>query len=151
MNLDQYNWKDILNAIPDMISLLDEEHRILWINDNMANTLGISRDKCVGEYCYKLVHNTNEPPDFCPYSKFLKDKAPHSVEVFIAKLDREYLVTVSPIRVSGSKILGAIHIARDITEVKRQQKELLSYREEKVLSEAMEGISKSLKEGTFVK
>ena len=119
MNIDQYNWKDILNAIPDMISLLDEEHKILWLNDNMVSKLGLTREQCIGQYCYKLVHDAEEPPNYCPYAKFLEDNTPHSVEVFIEKLAREYLVTISPIRLKGTEIIGAIHIARDITEVKK--------------------------------
>ena len=151
MNIDTYNWKDILNAIPDMISLLDKEHKILWLNDNMIDKLGSSREQCIGQHCYKLVHDADEPPDYCPYAKFLKDDTPHSVEVFIEKLARDYLVTISPIKLNGDKVIGAIHIARDITEVKEQQKELLSYMEEIILSEAREDIIKLLEEGTFVK
>jgi PAS domain S-box-containing protein len=120
-----YNWQDILNAIPDMISLLDDKHKILWLNDNMVNVLGISREQCIGEYCYRLVHDTNEPPDYCPHAKFLKDKTSHSVEVFIDKLKRDYLVTVSPVKLNSIETCGSIHIARDITEIKKQQKELL--------------------------
>ena len=151
MNLDQYNWKDVLNAIPDMISVLDEEHKILWLNDNMLKVLGLSIEDCIGKCCYKLVHGTNEPPTYCPYSKFLADNSCHSVEVFIDKLEREYLVTVSPIKLGGEEIVGAIHIARDITEVKKQQRELLRYGEDKVLLEAREDIIKLLEEGTLVK
>lgn len=108
-----------------MISLLDNEHKILWLNDNMLNVLGASREQCIGEYCYKLVHDTNEPPDYCPHAKFLKDKNSHSVEVFIDKLKRDYLVTVSPVKLNSIETCGSIHIARDITEIKKQQKELL--------------------------
>jgi PAS domain S-box-containing protein len=125
MNIDQYNWKDILNAIPDMISLLDEKHKILWLNDKMVQVLGVSRDQCIGEYCYKIVHDADEPPDYCPYTKFLKDSCRHSVEVFVDKLGKDYLVTVSPIKINEEKVEGSIHIARDISEIKSQQKELI--------------------------
>lgn len=124
MDLNRYTWQNILNAIPDMVALLDEQHKIIWLNNTMLKLLGMSREDCIGKYCYSLVHGLNEPPDYCPHSKFLKDRQNHSVEVYLDKLEGDYLVTISPIENDGYAI-GSIHIARDISQSKRQQKELL--------------------------
>ena len=107
-----------------MVALLDEQHKIIWLNDTMLEVLGMSRKDCIGKYCYSLVHGLNEPPDYCPHSKFLKDRQDHSVEVYLDKLEGDYLVTISPIENDGY-VIGSIHIARNISESKRQQKELL--------------------------
>jgi len=70
-----------------MVAMLDEHHKIIWLNDAMVTTLGAeSREYCIGKLCYELVHGTNEPPDYCPHSKFLKDKQVHCVEVYLDKL-----------------------------------------------------------------
>ena len=123
MDMNRYTWQNILDAIPDMIALLDEQHRIVWLNNAMLSIMGASREDCIGKHCYKLVHGTDEPPDYCPHSKFLQDKKAHSVEVYLDKLQGEYLVTISPIE-SGNNTLGSIHIARDISTAKTQQREL---------------------------
>jgi len=121
---NRYTWQNILNAIPDMIALLDEQHNIVWLNDTMVTTLGAeNRECCIGKLCYELVHGTTEPPDYCPHSKFLKDKQVHCVEVYLDKLQADYLVTVAPIVTDGNT-LGSVHIARDISAFKKQQRAL---------------------------
>jgi len=107
-----------------MIALLDEQHKIVWLNDAMVRTLGAeSRECCIGKLCYELVHGATEPPDYCPHSKFLRDRQIHCVEVYLDKLQGDYLVTVAPI-VAEDNTLGSVHIARDISAFKKQQRAL---------------------------
>lgn len=125
MEITQFTWKYVLDAIPDMISILDNEHRIVWLNKKMLEILELTYEECLGKFCYDLIHERNLPPDYCPYSKFLDNKEEHKVEAYINKLKKSFLVTISPIKDINNNLLGAIHIARDITQIKSQQQELL--------------------------
>jgi PAS domain S-box-containing protein len=126
MNISKFTWQNILDSIPDSVCVLDEHHKIVWLNKQMATVLGRSKEQCLNKYCYDLVHETNRPPGYCPFSKFLADGKTHSVEASISLLCKEFWVSVSTIKDESGELLGAIHLARDITKIKNQQRELLT-------------------------
>ncbi|MEA1923366.1 MAG: ATP-binding protein [Pseudomonadota bacterium] len=117
-------WETTFDSMPDPICILDLNHRIVRINRPMAKAFKLNPLQCMGQSCCKLVHNTSQPPKFCPHSQLLKDGREHSTEVFIEQLERYFLVTVSPLFDDDAKLTGSIHIARDITEQKKLARDL---------------------------
>ena len=57
-------WERTFNAIPDLIMILDNEHRIIRANKSMVDKLGTTTEALVGRSCYQAVHGTEKPPDF---------------------------------------------------------------------------------------
>ena len=112
-------WERTFDAVPDLIIILDQEHRIVRCNRAMAEALGLEPRKLVGRTCYEAVHGLPEPPDFCPHSKLLQDGQPHTTEVL--ELGREFLVTVSPFLFAEGRAVGSVHVARDITDHKQAE------------------------------
>ena len=110
-------WERTFDVVPDLIIILDQEHRIVRCNRAMAEALGLEPRKLVGRTCYEAVHGLREPPDFCPHSKLLQDGQPHTTEVL--ELGREFLVTVSPFLFAEGRAVGSVHVARDITDHKQ--------------------------------
>jgi len=51
--------------VPDLIAILDNEHRIVRANRAMAERLGVTPAECVGLKCFECVHKTEQPPEFC--------------------------------------------------------------------------------------
>jgi len=109
------------------------------VNQAMADKLGLPAAEIIGKYCYEIVHSTDKPPDFCPHSRLLRDELEHTAVVHEEKLGGDYLITVTPLRDEEKRLIGAIHIARDITEFKRSERvsqlqrfseKLLEYQEE---------------------
>jgi PAS domain S-box-containing protein len=119
------DWEETFYAIPDMIMVLDTQHRILRANKAMADSLGLVEQELIGKFCFELVHDGNGPPAFCPHSLLLKDGKEHSMEVFEPKPGRSLDVRVSPLWDETSKLIGSVHVVRDITEQKNLQKQLL--------------------------
>ena len=112
-------WERTFDAVPDLIVILDQEHRIVRSNRAMAEALGLEPSELVGRTCYEAVHGLPEPPDFCPHSKLLQDGQPHTAEVL--ELGREFLVTVSPFLFAEGHAVGSVHVARDITDHKQAE------------------------------
>jgi PAS domain S-box-containing protein len=73
----------------------------------------------VGRPCYEYMHRTPGPPPFCPHSLLLADGREHCAEV--RELDRDFLVTASPLHDRQGKVIGSVHVARDITERKQAE------------------------------
>jgi PAS domain S-box-containing protein len=130
-------WQQAFDASPDMISVLDSQHRIVAVNKAMAETLHCPPSNARGRYCYQLVHGENRPPLFCPHRALLEDGQQHHSEIYEERLNLWLLVSVVPLCGDEGELLGSIHIARDIT-AQKQAEQALRESEERLrhLSEA---------------
>ncbi len=113
-------WQRTFDAVSDPIAILDTDYRIVRVNAVMAERLGLSKDACVGQMCYRAVHGSDEPPSYCPNAQLLRDGQPHTAEICEKRLGGDFLVTVSPLRDSLGKLVGSVHLARDVTEWKKR-------------------------------
>ena len=126
-------WERTFDIIPDPISVIDRQHRIVWVNKTMANRLGIAPEEAVGLTCYECVHEMAEPPSFCPHTKLLADGKEHMAEVHEKRLGGYFIVSVSPLRDAEGRVIASIHVARDITE-RRKAEEVLRESEQRYSS-----------------
>jgi len=113
-------WERTFDAVPDLIAILSD-HKIVQVNRAMAQQLGVTPEQAVGLSCYKYVHGLNFPPEFCPQVKTLEDGREHTAEVHEPRLGGDFLVTTTPIKDENGKIVGSVHVARNITERKKAE------------------------------
>jgi PAS domain S-box-containing protein len=124
-------WKYILNSLPDLITILDLEFKVIWVNNAMAEVLNTPPESCVGLTCYEVVHGTDVPIINCPHEKMMHDGMEHTEEVTEDNLGGYFLVTASPIKDNNGKVLGSVHIARNITERKKMEDQIKKSLEER--------------------
>jgi PAS domain S-box-containing protein len=114
-------WETTFNSVPHLISIIDDQHRIIRVNKAMAEKLGISQAEVAGLTCQEIFHGTERPPAFCPHSGLLDDGLEHTVEIYEPRWDQHFLVTLTPLNDSRGR---TVHIARDITQIKRAERTL---------------------------
>ncbi|QLA16976.1 PAS domain-containing protein [Desulfolutivibrio sulfoxidireducens] len=112
-------WEGTFDAVPDLIALIDTNHRILRVNRAMAEKLGCSFANIVGRHCYELVHGLPTPPSYCPHVKLMASGKEERCEVFEPRLGCTFDVTVTTLRDASGNIRGSVHVMHDITERKR--------------------------------
>ncbi len=134
------DWERTFDAVPDLIAILDNDYRIVRVNRAMAAKLGVTPEECTGLTCYHAVHGTSEPPSFCPHRQLLVDGVEHTTEVHEDRLGGEFVVSVSPLFDPTGKLIGAVHVARDITERKRAEEERRTLEERLQRAEKMEAL-----------
>ncbi len=117
-------WEATFDAVPDLIAILDDRHRIRRINRPMAERLGISPQQAIGSPCYSIVHGTNGPIAGCPHSCTLSDGCEHQLEISEANLNGHFLVSTSPLFDPDGKLTGSVHVARDISRQHQAVREL---------------------------
>ena len=109
-------WAITFDAIPDMIAILDKDHKIKRVNKAMADRLGVTPKQCIGLQCFECVHGAKQPPEFCPHMKTLKDGKQHIEQVYEERLGGNLVVSTTPLRDAQGKVIGSVHIARVLTK-----------------------------------
>ncbi|KJR43780.1 PAS/PAC sensor signal transduction histidine kinase [Candidatus Magnetoovum chiemensis] len=109
----------IAHGITDEIMLIDNDYKILWVNNATLINHVYKMDEIVGMHCYEVTHHSDSqcfaPSDPCPLRDYKENAAP-VIHQHIAKDGTERYVEVSlyPIRDgNGDKF---VHITKDITE-----------------------------------
>ncbi|GAW66370.1 histidine kinase [Geoanaerobacter pelophilus] len=117
-------WERTFNSVPDLIAILDEECRIVRVNEAVAQRINLEADRCVGLFCYQVLHGLDAPPDFCPHGQSMADKMQHIAEVYDPHLAGTFLVSTTPLISADGKSMGTVHVSRDITERKKAEEEI---------------------------
>ena len=55
-------WQQAFDASPDMISILDNQHRIVSVNKAMAEIIQCAPSEARGSHCFQKLHGTDRPP-----------------------------------------------------------------------------------------
>lgn len=131
IKLTQKEWELTFNSLPDLITILDNDHRVVKVNKAMADRLNLPAEFLKGKHCFEAVHGTNCPIDNCPHSLLLLDGAEHTSEVEEDNLGGYFLVTATPITDEEGNVKGSVHVARDISKRIEMENELKKALEDK--------------------
>jgi len=117
-------WEQTFDAIPDIILVTDNSHRILKANRALAERTGMSRQDLIGRFCYEVIHAASQPPSYCPHHKTTSSGKEHIEEIFEERMKGHFLISATPLcDAEGSKI-GVVEVVRDITERKKMENRL---------------------------
>ncbi len=82
-------------------------------------------EQLVGKTCYEVVHKTDAPWPDCPHKRVMETGKPATVEFFEPTLGIHLEVSASPIFDENSEVTGSIHIAKNVTERKILESQLI--------------------------
>ena len=111
-------WERTFDTVPDLIAILDREHRMVRANRAMTQRLRRPLESYLGQVCYPCVHGTDRPPKTCPHVMTMADGREHTAEMHSSQLGGDFLVSTTPLRDAQGRQIGSVHVARDITERK---------------------------------
>jgi len=129
-------WEDTFKFMADGITIHNEEHEIIRVNDAFCELLEKRRDEIIGKKCYELFHLRDSPPPFCPMKKTLETRKKAEEEVYEPTLNKYFRISTSLLesakgnrRKNGGekdngKLIGVVHSIKDITELKEREKAL---------------------------
>jgi PAS domain S-box-containing protein len=148
-------WERTFDSVPDLIGIVDNQHRIIRANRELAKRLGLTPEQCVGLHCYEAVHGSDRPPEFCPHTRTLTDGLQHNAEVHEKRLGGDFLVSTTPLMDQNGAMIGTVHVARDISERKQMEDELRKSRDEleskvKERTEELQRSNQALQDFAFI-
>ena len=106
-----------LDCIPDGVSILDTDLRLMHVNTSIKYWYSIPTDY-VGQKCHHVYHNRPTPCENCPVLNTLTDKASHIgiVKYSNAGVDKGWQQLLAiPIVDTQSKLIGILEYVRDIS------------------------------------
>jgi PAS domain S-box-containing protein len=123
-------WQTTFDSVKDLVLILDREFKIVRVNAAALSFFKLPSEKVLGNYCYTLMHQENEPVDICPFTKMIKTKRHEESELYHEKTETWFEASVDPIFDDKGEILRAIYTLKDITERKRAEVEVARARAE---------------------
>ncbi len=69
-------WERTIDAVPELIAILDRTGRIVRCNKALAAKLGTTPDRVIGEKCYQVLHGREAPWPTCPLPRTFQTGAP---------------------------------------------------------------------------
>ncbi len=115
----------IVHSITDHISMMDEEHNIVWANDVAKRLFG---SDLAGRKCYSAYHGLDKACEPCVVSKCFADGESHEHETEVIDADgkkRAFWCTASvAARHADGRPKTVVEVSRDITERKQAERAL---------------------------
>ena len=117
-------WERTFNAMGDIVTLLDTDFNIVRANLATHANFDAPLGSLTGTYCYELFRDSSSPCVDCPLLDTLQDFTGHSGTIKYERLGKVFHVSTSPVLDEKGEVQYIIHVAKDITEVKRLEEEL---------------------------
>jgi PAS domain S-box-containing protein len=145
MELGKY-WKTIVDTLQDGLMVMDPEGNILALNPAAERLTGYSADELVGQNCRILnctgceLYGRGAGEDWCRL--FVKGNVT-AKKCLISKKDHRALHVVknaTVLRDSEGQMIGAVETFTDISEMVRQEQEILTLRKSCHLEEDHHGL-----------
>ena len=112
-------WQYTFDAVDDAIWVLDLERKIVRANKATQRVFGKLPRKVVGIRCCVAAHDDMKPHPDCPFERMLASRKRASMQMFIA--DRWFEISVDPVLSADGSIINAVHIVKDINELKKAE------------------------------
>jgi PAS domain S-box-containing protein len=135
----------ILETVPEMIWLKDKEGAYLACNRNFSDFLGVKEEGLIGKSDHS-IYTSKEVADFY-FKKDLEVIKSASTVRFVnwaksVKNDKEILTETikTPMYDSNGNITGVLGVSRDISEIKKAEKELREAKEKAEESDKLKSI-----------
>jgi signal transduction histidine kinase len=149
-NLAGSSLDQIIDLLPCYISIQDRKHRLLFVNQSFKRDFGDG----TGKLCHSVFKGSPSICRSCPVEKTLQDKGSHVSEMTAQLPDGkiyQMLMQSSPILDSDNRVEAIIEMATNITQIKKNQKELTTLGQSiALLSHGIKNILEGLQGGAYV-
>mgnify|MGYP003969972807 CR=1 FL=1 len=117
--------RKILDSIPDIVMVLDQEMRIQTINAGFSRLTGLSSAQSRGEFCYDVLCRRRAPPAAtdagCPFRKvFETGKRAELVQVSdhvkVPGIEQHFDITMTPLEEEKGKITQVVETLHPVNE-----------------------------------
>ena len=118
-------WDNTFDEIHEIVTIQNNDYQIEQVNKAACQLFQMPPEEIIGKYCYQLFQDLEVPCEDCFARKDSVDNSQHySTEVINYKFMKNFLVSVTPIKSASGEINSFLHLAKDITRNKEQEKKI---------------------------
>jgi PAS domain-containing protein len=119
-------WTSTFDNMLDMVAIISPDMKITRANAPLARFLSMHPRELVGRPCHEVLHGCADPWPGCPHREALDTNTPITREIDDPQVGAPLLVTCSPFIDEDGRVIGTVHVARDISaqkqsEIKREE------------------------------
>lgn len=118
-------WHRTFDVITDVITIHDKDYRIIRANKAFFEKFNVSKEDLSYSRCYEIFHGMDEPWPTCPLTKAAASLQSEHEEVEDSHMGGTFIVSTYPLLDEEGRFCGAVHQAKDITEMKRREDALI--------------------------
>lgn len=112
-------WQSTFDAVEDAVWVLDTDFRIIRANQATMKVFGVEARDIVGKQCCEVAHYAHEPIDECPVKGMLESRTRGAIQLLLGS--RWFEISVDPIFSPDGAVVKIVHVASDITALKRAE------------------------------
>ncbi|UCD53663.1 MAG: PAS domain-containing protein [Phycisphaerales bacterium] len=125
----------MLDSLTELVVHQDRDLKVLWANRAACESVGLTRAQVIGQRCYQLWAEGDQPCEDCPVVKATETGRPAEMEKTTPD-GRTWIIQASPIWDEKGHIVGAAEILLDVTRYKQTERALSELQREYRLLEA---------------
>jgi PAS domain S-box-containing protein len=137
-------WRTTFDSISDLIMIHDKDNRIIRVNKAAADMLKTTPKELLGKFCHEAMHGTKEPPLNCPHLRTIISGKSSELETFNSIVGVHFQESASPMFNEKGEITGSVIVARDVTQQKRIEEQLVMTDRLASIGELSSGIAHEL-------
>ena len=111
------------------VEYLDPQMRIIWVNEAVQKSLGISLKEMQGKYCFELIEGLKAPCPGCTAVIACKTGEPQEGEL-VTPDGKCWISCSNPLKDSRGQVTGVVHVAVNITRRKQAEEALMKAHDE---------------------
>jgi PAS domain S-box-containing protein len=136
------DWEETFDAINEAITIHDGNFRILRANRAASEILGHPFLSTEEPKCHEVYHGLMDPPSACASCEVLRTGRATVKEIFEPHLGKHIEVKAFPRLDPEGKIVGVVHIVRDVTDIVKANEAQKKLQEQFLHAQKMEAVGR---------
>jgi two-component system, NtrC family, sensor kinase len=140
----QKEWETTFDAMQDCVSVHDTTGKVIRANVALARRLKTIPQKVIGRYCSEIYGLDGSGLNSCRHTHTLKSESLCVEEIALPVMGGTFQISVSPWYDKNNRLAGSIHVAKDISNEKLLQQQLIQSEKLSAIGELISGIAHEL-------
>jgi two-component system, NtrC family, sensor kinase len=140
----QREWETTFDAMQDCVSVHDTTGKVIRANVALARRLKTIPQKVIGRYCSEIYNPAGSSLSPCRHTLPLKSETLIVEEMTLPVMGGVFQISVSPWYDKDKRMVGSIHVAKDISNEKLLQQQLIQSEKLSAIGELISGIAHEL-------
>ncbi|AFA48625.1 methyl-accepting chemotaxis protein [Acetobacterium woodii] len=116
-----------IDVMPCPVMIIDNDYRILYLNDSGTRVSGLTKKELTGKPCYSVFKTADCQTENCACSKAMRlgTEVTSETDAHPNGLDLDISYTGVPITDTSGNIIGALEIIKDLTAIKQAERRMI--------------------------